>query len=107
MIHSQSFPLSCFYVQFSSYCQATDGWEESDLKINSKDSEAINDEVYLTQLKTYERKIPRWLVANCSSILSLESMNGVIIIPALFLNTNQKYHSIISCTKKKEENMYV
>jgi len=29
--------------------------------------------------------IPRWFVANCSSILSSDSMNGVPNIPALFL----------------------
>ena len=30
---------------------------------------------------------PMWFVANCSSILSLESLNGVAMIPALLLRT--------------------
>lgn len=31
-----------------------------------------------------------WFVANCSSILSLESMNGVAMIPALLLITRKQ-----------------
>lgn len=33
--------------------------------------------------------IPKWFVANCSSMLSLESMNGVAITPALLLKTEK------------------
>ena len=33
--------------------------------------------------------IPKWLVANCSSILSWESLNGVAITPALLLTNKQ------------------
>ena len=33
--------------------------------------------------------IPIWLVANCSSMLSWESLNGVAITPALLLSNKQ------------------
>lgn len=33
--------------------------------------------------------IPKWFVANCSSMLSLESMNVVAITPALLLKTEK------------------
>lgn len=40
----------------------------------------------------YEKKmnIPKWLVANCNSILSLERMNGGAITPALLLPNNKQ-----------------
>lgn len=36
------------------------------------------------------RFLPTWFVANCSSMLSSESMKGVAIIPALFLAKSEK-----------------
>lgn len=36
-----------------------------------------------------ECSLPIWFVANCSSMLSLESMNGVAMIPALLLATRK------------------
>lgn len=39
--------------------------------------------------------IPKWFVANCSSMLSLESMKGVAMIPALLLEIKmQKNHHV-------------
>lgn len=37
-----------------------------------------------------QKFIPKWFVANCSSMLSFESVNGVAIIPALLLSTQKK-----------------
>lgn len=31
------------------------------------------------------KELPKWFVANCNSILSLDSLNGVAMIPALLL----------------------
>lgn len=41
--------------------------------------------------------IPMWLVANCSSMLSFESMKGVAIIPALLLKTKKDKINPLLC----------
>lgn len=57
-----------------------------------------------------------WFVANCSSMLSLEIMNGVAMSPALLLTTKKTsyifgFHAIFSiyasekCTKCKATNL--
>lgn len=45
--------------------------------------------------KELERNIPKWLVANCSSILSWESVNGDAITPALLLSNKQYRISVL------------
>jgi len=39
--------------------------------------------------QTFVSYIPKWFVANCSSMLSLDSEKGVAVIPALFLEIQQ------------------
>lgn len=99
MIRSQFFLLCQFQKLFSSWSQATDLSKENDLQeCNS-----------FTTVKTaaellFQSHLPMWFVANCSSMLSLESTNGVAMIPALFLTEKEKIEDSI---QKMREHHFV
>ncbi len=78
--------------------------ENSVIKFSPFFSEIVNtlQETDYCSLKYRSKElmsnIPKWLVANCSSILSWESLNGVAITPALLLtNKQQRYNMIFFC----------
>ena len=62
--------------------------------------------IITTTVRKLQWNIPKWLVANCSSMLSWESRNGVAITPALLLpNKKRQCHSWIF--KRKRSRSYV
>ena len=47
-------------------------------------------------VKNWEKELPKWFVAKCNSMLSLDSVNGVPMTPALLLEmqkTNNRKQS--------------